>query len=145
MNYASVDGLIMGALLTGIAITIFKFWPRKEENVWLPYTLYRTDINQIDSAMRSFSDELWDRYVDFGPYDDCAVRAWWLLVNCTWFKYDNGTAAMDLFPEVYMGRFDKVEDFVHWRSESEELFVTAVEYDNHFEDTKHVYVFRGCW
>lgn len=138
-----IYGAIWLTVIIAFAVVVVKFLPREDN--YNQYDLHRTTTIGVDSAMRSFSEDVWDRYVDLGPYDDCAVRIWWWLVNREWFHYDDGTAAMELFQKVYMTNFDCVEDFINWQSECGERFVTAVEYVNYYEDTKYVYVFHGCW
>jgi hypothetical protein len=145
MNYDIVYGLIMGSLMTSIGVMIFKFWPRKEEAVDRSYSLFRTDVNGIDSAMRSFSDELWDRRVDGAYRDVNAIRAFWWLTHMYWFDYDDGSAMLDFFPGTYVCRFENVDDFVRWNNRGAYRHCTAVEYDDFYNDTKYVYVFWGAW
>lgn len=138
-----IYGAIWLTVVIAFAVLIVKFLPK--EDVENRYDLHRTTTIAAESSMRSFSEEVWDNYVDIGPYDDNAVRAWWWLVSPIWFSWDDGTAAMEVFPTAYVRKFNNVEEFVKWQSSCSYRFVTAVEYVNYYDYTQHVYVFLGCW
>jgi hypothetical protein len=139
-----IYGAIWLTIIIAFAVVVVKFLPREKTHEF-PCVIVYTSVYSIDSAMRSFSEEVWDAKVDIRYPDEVdvqAVRAFWWLTHSFHFDYDDGSSMLDFFPHAYICVFDSMGEFYDWYDNEAEHRFTAVHVTGRH---RRIFVFRGAW